>query len=512
MIKRKNFFTSLACVILALATALCLLFGGCAEYTAPQNPGNTGADKPSLPVTPSDPTDTEEGFSVQLIVYDGEWRNFTKEYYEASDGKGGAHDAGWIYWDSLKVQWTDRETNARYTSGLDGDGKAVCNELDGDYKVTLTSLPTGFTYEPNENYADNITKRIEITIHKILPLGRQDYLYLNTNGNTTKYNYYELNTTGAYRITLANADDSIMCALHVTRQGTYSLTTLADVTANLVNPKLSVYNGNLSSRLVYWNSDKDDGGASNTYTKNIYWQYNISASEATGGNALIFRLYSSSIDGSSGYPMTIDFLVQRDGDYTNTKYDTEAVPVTEDFSKTPAVPGGTFTWCARSDKTEGLTLDETTVMLNTETGRGGKTVEMGEQAELDDGYYYYYEYDAASDVYTLTDRLYAAVNMNNEIMEFTDPRVSFSNLEGFNYYNFVTTYRKYCVDGCYPVNEELKIFFQRFALANRYFNDGAGYAETTQLTYTDKDGNTVRGGYSSDEDSMWMFACGYYKK
>lgn len=511
MIKRKNFLTSLSCIILAVATALCLLLSGCAEYTPPQGSGD-GDDPliPSLPSTPTDPTDDYDGFSVQLIIESSEnvWQNFTKEYYEVSDGNGGAHDAGWTYWDSLKVQWTDRETNARYTAGLDEDGKAVRDGLDGDYKVTLTSLPTGFTYEPNENYADNITKQIQIKIYKILAYGRQGSLRID--GSLT--GYYLLNSTGTYRLTFTSPGDSMLCALQVTRQGVYSLTTLADVTADLVNPKLSVYSGNLTGGFAYWFADKDDGGASNTYTKNIYWQYNISASEATGSNAFLFRLYSESLDGSSGYPITLDFIIRREGDYSNTSYDTETVPVTEDFTKTPAAPEGTFTWCARSDKTEGLVLDQTAVILNTEKGRSGKTVEMGAQATLDDGYYYYYDLDEASGVYTLTDRVYAAVNMDNEIMEFTDFRVSFKNLEGYNYTNFVAEYRKHCVDGCYPLNDELRLFLQRFAVAGRYFNDGAGMAETASLSYIDKDGNRAYGGYVSDEDSMWMFACGYFKQ
>ncbi len=518
MIKRKK-LTALICVILSVIFALCFAFTGCAEYTPPKPDPDTPpvTDLPDDPDDPDDPTKQDEEFSVQLVVKNGKlWQNFNYEFYEASDGKGGAHEQGWAYWDSLKIQWTNVETNERFFAPLDKDGKAVCPGLDGDFKVTLSQLPTGFTYEPNQNYADNITKSIEIIVYKIQSEGSRLTLWRGDDHAIKYENVRRLNQTGAYRIVLESKDDRKMCAFSTGRQGTYSFSTLVDVTQNKVNPKLTVYNGSLVSKAIYHFQDKDDGGAENTYTKNVLWQYFLPADEAKGSSALIFEIYSTSSDGNSSYPIVVDILIQRDGDYTREEYANVPVPVTEDFTKKPAKPEGTFTWAARNPVTPALLLDESKVILNTEKGRSGKNVVMGEQAKLDDGYYYFYSYNADSDTYTLTDRLYAGINRNNEIMEFTDPRVSFRFIQGKNYQDFVNIYREHCSsdpnsDGCYPVNAELATFLQDFAVANRIFNDGYGLAEGINLLYTEN-GVLKSGSYASDEESMWLFACGYYMK
>lgn len=514
MIKRKSFFTAAICVLVALVSAFAVFFTGCAEYTPPQNGGDTPTPTPTPDPDPDpDPGDGENAFTVQLVVKSGDsWINFSEEFYDASDGNGGSHASGWTYWEDIKVQWTDRETNARYTASLDGDGKATRTDLDGDYKVTLTALPTGFTYEPNQNYVDNITRSVEIIIYQLYSIGDISTRQMKLDA-TTWVNYYTLTSSGAYRIVLNSVTDNPIFCYRAPRQGTYSLRTLADVTANLVNPKLTVYKGNLAGGAIYHFDDKDDGGAANTYTKNIYWEYTLSSQEAGGDNALIFSLYSTSVDGTSGYPITIDFLIQRDGDYSKS-YSSTNVSVTEDFTKTPETPAGTFTFAAyRGGTSNGLMLDQSMVILNTEAGMSsilneGNTVLMGEQATLHDGYYYYYTYDGDK-TYTLTDRVYAAFNINNEVYEsygsdFLDSRVSFRYIEGYdgtyyNYTNFVSTYRSNCNgDGVYPVNEEVALFFQLQAISQRFFNDGNGQAETGA-------------GYTSDEDSMWMYVCGWYE-
>ena len=45
--------------------------------------------------------------------------------------------------------------------------------------------------------------------------------------------------------------------------------------------------------------------------------------------------------------------------------------------------------------------------------------------------------------------------------------------------------------------DELAEFLQKFAITQRYFADGDGWAE--------------RSGIDAYEDSQWLFACGYYE-
>lgn len=74
-----------------------------------------------------------------------------------------------------------------------------------------------------------------------------------------------------------------------------------------------------------------------------------------------------------------------------------------------------------------------------------------------------------------------------------------------NYRPFTDTYISYVDndEGVYPVNEELKTMLQKFAIAQAYFADGTGWAETHA---EDSLGYRI---YSA-EDDMWLFACCYY--
>ncbi|MGN0807878.1 MAG: hypothetical protein ACI4MN_05490 [Candidatus Coproplasma sp.] len=513
MIKRKRFLTALICIILSLICAFGFAFSGCGEYKPPEN----GSDVPVLPDDPDEPDEpvdeNENDFTVQLTIKNGKvWQNFTYDFYEASDDRNGVHEQGWIKWENIRVQWTNIDTGARHYGTLNSDGKAVYAGLDGDYKVTLTNMPTGFTYEPNINYADNISKHIEIIIYKIGSTSGVKTLY-NLSDHSISYKAYLIKTTGVYRAVLENQDDRVMFAFSTDKQGTYSLTSLVDVTANMINPKLTVYMGQLSGGFVTDAfASKDDGGSENTYTKNIYWEYNISADETKGGNALIFELYSTSRDGNASYPLTVDFLLQRDGDYTRTDLST-TVQVTEDFEKTPPQPEGTFTWAKDNPVTVDNLVNSKTVILNTEEGRdadylkSGATVEMGVQATEDDGYYYFFTYNEETNTYTLTDRVYAVVNKANDVFDLLNTQnwpVRYlldceDSSKAYNYTSFLATYQEHCNDdGAYPVNAELAKFLQDFCTTKKIFNDGTGDAEVL--------------GYNADEKGMWLISCGYYQQ
>ncbi len=85
-----------------------------------------------------------------------------------------------------------------------------------------------------------------------------------------------------------------------------------------------------------------------------------------------------------------------------------------------------------------------------------------------------------------------------------DPLIALNKGEE-NYRPFADTYISYVSneEGVYPVNEELKTMLQKFAIAQSYFADGNGWAETHA---EDALGYKI---YSA-EDDMWLFACCYY--
>lgn len=513
MIKRSNFLTALICIILSLVCAFSIVFAGCAEYIPPENQGGNPVD----PVDPDDPAppadENTKDFSVQLVtIVNRKELNFTYDYYEASDGKKGVHDQSWIKWETIRVQWTNVETGARHYSTLNKEGKATCAGLDGDYKVTLTSLPTGFTYEPNINHANNLSKKISVTVYKIQEASETNYFKKYKDSVVIEDIYgRKLPKTGVYRTTLKNSDDKVLFYYQPSKQGTYSLTTLVDVTENKINPKLTLYTGQVASGAIYFNMEQDGGGSENTYTKNVRLEYNLPADQAKG-NALFFELSSTSQDGNDSYPLTVDFLIERDGDYT-ASYISTTVQVTEDFEKTPEKPEGTFALAHANPVTADKLVSSKTVILNTEEGRNADylkadcKIELGAQAAENDGYYYFFSYDGDTNTYTLTDRVYAVLNAGNGVFNLTDSKTwpvrylmgSEDNTKFYNYLQFLDIYREHCnEEDAYPVNTELAKFLQDVCVTYRIFNDGNGKAEAQ--------------GYNADEKGMWLIGCGYYRQ
>ncbi len=494
MARRMKKFIAFLCASAALMLSL-FTFAGCGTYIPPSPGGqdtpvdpHPGGDKPDDPDKPSPPE--EQPFTVQLIamVGGGASQNFDKNYYERMTSS--VNDR--LRWEQITVQWTDMQTGEVHRKSFDEDGKAEITGLDGEYKVTLATVPTGFTYEPNTHDASNLTRDVEIELYRINPNGD---LYDYNNG---MFKYYTISATGAYSAVLNSPDEIAVFFYNPGKHGMYSFRSMVDVTANRVNPILNVYNGVLPFYMTENPfATQDDGGAENTYTKNIYWQYILRIDEV-GGSGFIFSLSSTCIDDEAfAYPLTVNFILERDGDFSRTD-EVPEVQVTEDFTKTPPTPEGRFIYAVDRPGVVNKTLDMRTVILNTPKGRGNKNVIMQNSGDkLDDGYYYYFIYDETTDTYTLTDRLYAVINRAIAV-EPDFLKLTFQFLNGYNYYEFVLTYRRHCnSDGCYPVNEELALFFRNFAISKRLFNDGAGSAE-------------VDFGYNSDEDSQWMVGCGYY--
>ena len=488
MAKRiKNLIALLVLPVLIFAVA----FAGCGEYVPPTggngsvtDPGNQGGsnkpgdtgnpDDPENPGTSDDPNDPGEpdpfdgNFGVRLVLVNKNAveRNFTSE----------------ICKDVVKMvaQWTDKETGDIFRSPFDERGIAINASLDGDYTVSILNIPKGYTYETNIYTANNYEKQLNVILYELGTLGSKKRL--------GDYSYYKLNNTGVYRTELTSEDDKVMFQFAPTRQGVYSFLTLVDITANEINPLVDVHNGNIAWINPNPMITVDGGrgvGMENSYTKNAYWSYDLTTDEV--GNVFYFVLYSTCIN-VDAYPLTVDFIVQRDGDFHRRYTSSTAVEVTEDFSKTPTTPKGKFTYCANRGGTLKM-LDQSLVKLNPE-----------------DGYYYYY--DEVTGEFNEHNRLYARITSGNEVSDegFTGEHVIglLNYLVGYDrsdpkyYTSFIKTYASHVNgDGCYPVNEELKTFLQIFAVSQAYFLDGKGLAE-------------LFARYNADEDSQWMYACGFY--
>ncbi len=498
--KIKKILSMLAVATLALAT---FAFSACGEYKPPVSSG----DDPPTPIIPDppqgdDPTPAEDGFTVQLVTIDG---NFTESDYDGLT--------------RLQVQWTDKDTGEVYRSEFSEKGLAKRTDLDGDYSVTLPVVPEGYTYRPNDYEATNYDRNVKITLFKLNKVsGNTAACWFPPDNAYVKRK--KINSLGAYRVTIESPGQKVWFMYTPQRPGVYTIESLADITQNEINPYIEMHEGS-SVYIASEGTTVDGGGVQNTYTKNFLWEMNL----ANTGPVFNFAVYAEcSRPDEVSYPLSFDFFIDRDGDYSSNIKPAHPRQPEHDFSTTPEMPQGKFTFCAYRNGDVPI-LDERTIKLNP-----------------DDGYYYYCQTDEngnpivdANGKYIYLERIYA--NLTGHLQMFTDSEqgnisatphriglgdmtsnfgyVVYGKQDPVNYYPFYNEYKKHAAGGTYPVTEELKEFLQAVCVSQRWFNDGNGLAELGNDKGIVGDPEDVMDdtaiAYSSDEESQWLFACGYYK-
>jgi hypothetical protein len=479
-------------IIFALLVAIS--FSGCVEYTSPTTDnGDTSTVEPENPSTPEQPSTpspepTEDGTFSVTLYYDNDG---TTEVFTNTR--------------RISAQWTDGQSinTAQFSNGV-----AKIKGLDGDYQVTLSALPDGYTYNPNINTATNDNKDIAITLYAIIPVA---------GGTGFNSDSAVISQPGAYRATLSSSTDKLYYKYTPLYSGTYSLTSMLDVTANEINPVLTVYYG--SSQYV--NEDFptviDGGSVSGSFTKNFKWEvYRSSDTKPT----YIFVISAESIS-NGAFPVDIDFYLEYTGEYSGD--DTcELMYPTFDFDSVDQKwlqTSGTFKSAANIDANNPKVLQNKFFKYNSESG-------------------FYHVYDEVK--YASTNGygpvLYAKLTRDCEIISTAADALNLSGnmflnlkfVEKLHMETIGKDYRSFFYqldsnrnilyeqksgyalqvnsNGAYPVTEELKQLLEDFANCNPsdLFRDGYGDAET---------GNSNNSGivYNSDQASQWLFACGYYE-
>lgn len=240
----------------------------------------------------------------------------------------------------FEAQWMG-ESGDIHTANFDLTGTAAII-LDGDYHVTLSKLPDNYTYNPNGLDVNNNKSSKEIELLEIVTTsewaGRGYY------GNTTgTKKVIEVSKYGAYKATLYNTytrdqpwnegtvdsdilnskSDMIYYEYAAEEPGYFLVESMVDATDNDVNPTLWVMsevggNAQFKSNQYSWYKI-DDGGASNTYTKNF--RYYINLSDGFVGNTFTFGVYvSTTRQGASAWPITIYFRITYIGPDQGTVY------------------------------------------------------------------------------------------------------------------------------------------------------------------------------------------------
>ena len=429
---------------------------------------------------PSDPEQTDAPFTVKLVL---EGEQFIPDEDEV-----------------IFVQWTDGFSY--YTSKLEG-GVAEASGLDGDYRVTLSAAPDGYAYNPNIYVATNDDRDIEIELREVSKIRG-----VTSSTGSSLYNCFKINSTGVYAVEIKRASQVAYFEFSPRGQGTYTIESWVDTTENTVNPKMDVYYGTFAAK--YFAYTIDDGAASSTYTKNFL--HEINTAEEAVGNDYTFGVKLSEISGK--YPQKIYINVLRDGEYDPPKTEYEMVIPTERFERAPEYDKTRYTYTEAYTNVGGVKLYDST--------RFGYNEERGcyclynEESGLFDGPILY----AKINLPTLyLDRSLAGIELDNNALRISreedyslfvkgwsaivaewDVWLDTLSEDEFNYYagsSEAQGYASYCnSDGVYKVTEELKDFLQKFSVSQLYFRDGEGWVEGFDVF--------------ADEDSQWLFACGYY--
>ena len=505
MMKMKRILLSLVALLLILALCACQFTpppdnenaGGGNENEGGENGGNgnEGGEEGGN-------GETGDPFTVRL-VYDGD---FFEPDYDSDE-------------DIIKAQWSDGYN--LFTAPVDEKGFASVTGLDGDYQVTLSHLPEGYSYNPNVHFATNDAKNIIIDVYKITKH--------RGSGANLYNNIIELKNTGVYRAELKNDSQIIYFQYSPTKEGTYTIESWMDVTANQYNPKIDVYTGTFAAK--YFKETVDGGGVEMGYTKNFLFKVEITADMI--GNVYAFGVKVTSKNGL--YPAYVDFAIQRNGGF-DPPVKNRVMVIPEQLENIALSDGRT-----REDFNSEIEFINAFKAEHTYLGKNFRYAEklVGGNRQLDgsmwgfneeSGYYQRYNEESGkfdgpilyakitepcryldTAIHVIEDIGSAYLTVSNGVENYKlfiegyeslaeclymgpDGIFSYEQYEGIEgYADFANA------DGVVPVTAELKDFLQKLAISQLYFRDGNGWCETHEVYPTD-----------SIEEDQWLFACGYY--
>ena len=263
---------------LAMLLAAITLAGLCAcgEYNQAISPEGEQTT-PSQEQTEQPPAQEpgEEGYSVTL-TYNG------KPFTETGE---------------ILAQWTDGYSF--YTAPFDG-GVAKVGNLDGDYRVTLSALPQGFTYDPNKYTAKADARAVEIELYRVeIPRG----------AGSDEYHCIGLRKTNYYRAEFVRPGQKIFFEFVPTSAGVYVIESLMDTAAQEYNPIMMVYVG--SSQFKLFDHQQDDGGAENGYTKNFRYEMRVDDDEIGAVFTFAIQLDAK----TDKFPQYVDFALMLESTY-----------------------------------------------------------------------------------------------------------------------------------------------------------------------------------------------------
>lgn len=440
----------------------------------------------------------------------------------------------------INVYWSDGYDI--YIAPVDENGVARIDGLDGDYQVTLSTVPTGYAYDSNSYVATNLERNIVLDLYDLNTVSGK---------GSGLYSCYRLSETGIYSVTVSEAGEMAYFEFAPQVNGTYTVESWASVSEDEVNPIAVAYYG--TSSFKHSPYTVEEVGTVGSFTRNFLHTVKIADQMISGGGSQTFTFALTAETKSGVYPVTFSFAIKRDGGFDLEMSARTMIPVRADlshfdFDAFHALSGGNIVGAETlyrdkdgNEKEGAYIFDES-------------NYKVWEISEGGDGVYHVYNKEKYASTGGYGPVLVAYIT---EPCRFVD--AAFSTMESFgnkaltvngteNYKQFIEGWaalasggyyclttcpchdaeeeHKACIPGCTgcapsctpcpeemmgkdgyaawcngdgvaPVTEELAQFLQKFSVSQRYFADGDGWAE--------------KKGIHAYEESQWLFACGYYE-
>ena len=258
-------------ILLSIACVFCIAFGftACSEKDdgahsgTEQGGANTPDDKGEQTPDPDSgnnnkPAEPKQVFTVTLNVRnsDGQLIEYSPDSHDIT-----AHLSG---------------KNDNYKATFNEDGVAKISASEGAYRVTLSNLPSDYTYDPNGIYVDNDFRDVTIELLNVIPTqgtGKGLYVQDGTCIPLTDIGTYRATVEKRHSIFSAKeaTDGSVVYFQFIPAQpGYYSLESMVDVEGKKINPIVDIFTG--TSTYKFFSETIDGGGTAGEYTKNFKWE------------------------------------------------------------------------------------------------------------------------------------------------------------------------------------------------------------------------------------------------
>lgn len=452
-------------VLLILCLVLCLCVCGVVFVACNNTPSDPDTDK-------DDDTDTTKETVTYTITVEDEFGNPVVNGYNSLTNKEA----------KVQVQMCIIEENGELGACLipsevneNGVGTIEVSDTSVQYEIHVLNLPLGYSYEEGTYKTEANVTEYFVTLN--LATGEESEANMIVPDElgfsiTVPVTVNLMEGVSVYKTTLTEERPVVYYNFVATESGKYRVSSVADVDVKVVQ-----YSG-VSANSFYGTYSLGENDNVSDTDKNFSFEFVVTNEYVTGQSTCILAV--SLADGvQAEYPVSFITKMERIGDAPRDPIETkETVEATSDVAA-EEVRGSIVAIPVEGVETEVVAV-------------------LG-----DDGYYHlgskdgdviYVAFGVANrlilDGNFLAANLYGDLENINVPVPAGQPGSEFNDYTKYNYVPFVTTYIDLCnSDGMYPVNEEIKLFLERF---------------TTYKSLVPSDKEVIA-------ENSWLYPCYTYK-